>query len=725
MRVYIVDMNSDDIISLFDLKLRELTEEFTLDSSIHSSQEDLLLGDSPPPVTSSTSWLGSHTSVNSAISHISTGMTPTPSSDSIVALTSTPVKDTAPKVILRRKQETSPEDDAVKLHRRTSYLMATANDRDTHKLSLDKSISSSQSGLEIQEQITPPKSSMTKLKNLFGEKTPAIKEAIERTSHRQDPASPLQEITKQGTLTFKSDLTDGKKASDRSWKSVWVELRGHALYLSKEKKDQSLSHPFSFEDQPISIKSSFVDKAYDYTKKKHVFRLKTFNMSEYLFQAEDEDIMMSWIRAIQSNNNPDADDIGIGQEGLIKRKTSQQENMASQITITALKQSPQVLPKPNKLAVLKSKMPHSPSTKRKKSEKEDGSKKSSLFKFKSFRKTTINSSSGNSDDNCMFGVPLECCIPSPNNDHVPMIVDLCTKIVEARGLEVTGVYRIPGNTAAVNMMQEELNKGIDNMNVEHEKWCDVNVIGSLLKTFFRKLPDPLITAELYQQFINANRIENPQTRMLKLKRLLHEMPEHHFETFKHLADHLHTVSIYGHLNKMDARNLAIVFGPTLIRKDDDMSALVRDMSDSCRIIESVISHHDWFFSSWDRDNEVPIEEGRDDDDAPTNPSISKMSCDDDDAINPRDIVSSIVQAANLKLRKKSGTDKSFEDLDVSLSEGGFRERNIDLEVKRRGMKPHVEITSRSSPNLMAMSGVVGSQEQLTLVPNRNSDTCSI
>lgn len=39
-----------------------------------------------------------------------------------------------------------------------------------------------------------------------------------------------------------------------------------------------------------------------------------------------------------------------------------------------------------------------------------------------------------------------------------MIVDLCTKIVEARGLEVTGVYRVPGNTASVNMMMEELNK---------------------------------------------------------------------------------------------------------------------------------------------------------------------------------------------------------------------------------------------------------------------------
>lgn len=41
----------------------------------------------------------------------------------------------------------------------------------------------------------------------------------------------------------------------------------------------------------------------------------------------------------------------------------------------------------------------------------------SLSKFKSFRKgSSATSSAGESESNDMFGVPLECCIPSPNND---------------------------------------------------------------------------------------------------------------------------------------------------------------------------------------------------------------------------------------------------------------------------------------------------------------------
>ena len=50
-------------------------------------------------------------------------------------------------------------------------------------------------------------------------------------------------------------------------------------------------------------------------------------------------------------------------------------------------------------------------------------------------------------------------------------------------------------------------------------------------------------------------------------------------------------------NRMEVRNLAIVFGPTLVRSgDDSMVTMVSDMSDQCKIIESLIQHCDWFFS---------------------------------------------------------------------------------------------------------------------------------
>ncbi|ESO84571.1 hypothetical protein LOTGIDRAFT_131982, partial [Lottia gigantea] len=117
---------------------------------------------------------------------------------------------------------------------------------------------------------------------------------------------------------------------------------------------------------------------------------------------------------------------------------------------------------------------------------------------------------------------------------VPLIVELCARIVEARGLEVVGVYRVPGNSVSVNAMQDDLNKGIENISIDNEKWLDVNVIASLLKAFFRKLPESLITDKCYDAFIAANRIENPEKRMLRIKRMIQILPEHHFETLKYM-----------------------------------------------------------------------------------------------------------------------------------------------------------------------------------------------
>ena len=77
---------------------------------------------------------------------------------------------------------------------------------------------------------------------------------------------------------------------------------------------------------------------------------------------------------------------------------------------------------------------------------------------------------------------------------VPFVVDLCCRIVEERGLNFTGIYRVPGNSGTLSALQEELNlKGVDTDYENDSRFCELNVVSSLLKSFFRKLPDPLFT----------------------------------------------------------------------------------------------------------------------------------------------------------------------------------------------------------------------------------------
>ena len=79
------------------------------------------------------------------------------------------------------------------------------------------------------------------------------------------------------------------------------------------------------------------------------------------------------------------------------------------------------------------------------------------------------------------GVPLDECPTSasieqdgfPNlvqscssdMDSVPLLVKVCTSIVEQKGLEIVGIYRIPGNNAAVTYLTELVNKGLDHVEV--------------------------------------------------------------------------------------------------------------------------------------------------------------------------------------------------------------------------------------------------------------------
>uniref|UniRef100_A0AAQ4QTA0 Rho GTPase activating protein 21b n=1 Tax=Gasterosteus aculeatus aculeatus TaxID=481459 RepID=A0AAQ4QTA0_GASAC len=205
-----------------------------------------------------------------------------------------------------------------------------------------------------------------------------------------------------------------------------------------------------------------------------------------------------------------------------------------------------------------------------------------------------------------FGVRLDDCPPAQTNRFVPLIVEVCCKVVEERGLEYTGIYRVPGNNAAISSMQEELNsKGMTDIDVEEDKWRDLNVISSLLKSFFRKLPDPLFTNEKYGDFIEASRTEDSVERLKELKRLIEELPDYHFETLKFLCAHLKKVSDNCEKNKMEPRNLAIVFGPTLVRtSEDNMTNMVNHMPDQCKIVENLIQQHDWFFT--DDGDEDPI-----------------------------------------------------------------------------------------------------------------------
>ena len=155
--------------------------------------------------------------------------------------------------------------------------------------------------------------------------------------------------------------------------------------------------------------------------------------------------------------------------------------------------------------------------------------------------------------NAIAGVPLEDCPMCPDLECVPMIVRTCCTMVEDNGLDIVGIYRVPGNSAAVTALTEQVNSRGEEvfLKLDDPKWHDVNVVTSLLKSFFRKLPDPIFTTDMYNVFIEMSKIEECNRRLNALRKLIRELPEVHFETLHHLCQHLVRVIDHSETNKME------------------------------------------------------------------------------------------------------------------------------------------------------------------------------
>jgi hypothetical protein len=194
----------------------------------------------------------------------------------------------------------------------------------------DQIKSKSSNLLQIQESRN---TSIKKLKSFFGEKAPpnVVLKAVENKNviASDEFLATLLETIKEGVLNCKIVTKDGKRSSDRSWRPAWAVLKkSGALFLCKEKKDNIMIP--SVDSYPINLKNSSIDIAYDYTKRKNVFKLITFSNSEYLFQTIDNDSMLDWIRAMQENSTPpDLEKLLAEHNELNKMKQKQQQNNSS------------------------------------------------------------------------------------------------------------------------------------------------------------------------------------------------------------------------------------------------------------------------------------------------------------------------------------------------------------------------------------------------------------
>ncbi|TKA76017.1 hypothetical protein B0A49_02927 [Cryomyces minteri] len=189
----------------------------------------------------------------------------------------------------------------------------------------------------------------------------------------------------------------------------------------------------------------------------------------------------------------------------------------------------------------------------------------------------------------VFGVALEELFVR-DGSAVPMVVYQCTQAVDLFGLDVEGIYRLSGTASHIGLLKgmfDNDSSKVDFRNPENF-YHDVNSVAGLLKQFFRDLPDPLLTREHYDAFIESARIEDPDVRRDALHAVINALPDPNYATLRALVLHLHRVQEHAHANRMSTSNLAICFAPTLMGAHNGPH--IADAGLQTRVVDTVLAN---------------------------------------------------------------------------------------------------------------------------------------
>ncbi|XP_041940636.1 N-chimaerin isoform X2 [Alosa sapidissima] len=183
-----------------------------------------------------------------------------------------------------------------------------------------------------------------------------------------------------------------------------------------------------------------------------------------------------------------------------------------------------------------------------------------------------------------------------HNSKRPMVVDMCIREIESRGLKSEGIYRVSGFSDLIEDAKLTFDRDGEKADISVNVYEDINIITGALKLYFRDLPIPVITYDAYPKFIEAAKFTDLDERLEALHEALKLLPPAHHETLRYLMAHLKRVTQNEKDNLMNAENLGIVFGPTLMRAPDlDAMTALNDIRYQRQVVETLIKNEDILF----------------------------------------------------------------------------------------------------------------------------------
>ncbi|KAM9837105.1 rho GTPase-activating protein 44-like [Aulostomus maculatus] len=193
-----------------------------------------------------------------------------------------------------------------------------------------------------------------------------------------------------------------------------------------------------------------------------------------------------------------------------------------------------------------------------------------------------------------YGKPLEEHLALSGRD-IAFPIEACVTMLLECGMQEEGLFRVAPSASKLKKLKASLDCGV--LDVQ-EYSADPHAIAGALKSYLRELPEPLMTFELYNDWILASNIQDQDKRLQALHNACEKLPPANNNNFKYLIKFLSRLTEYQDVNKMTPGNIAIVLGPNLLwtHNDGNITEMMTTVSlQIVGIIEPIIQHADWFF----------------------------------------------------------------------------------------------------------------------------------
>ncbi|KAM7046153.1 oligophrenin-1 isoform 1-T1 [Molossus nigricans] len=182
----------------------------------------------------------------------------------------------------------------------------------------------------------------------------------------------------------------------------------------------------------------------------------------------------------------------------------------------------------------------------------------------------------------------------------------CINVIETKGIKTEGLYRTVGSNIQV---QKLLNAFFDpkcpgDVDFHNSDW-DIKTITSSLKFYLRNLSEPVMTYRLHKELVSAAKSDNLDYRLGAIHSLVYKLPEKNREMLEILIRHLVNVCEHSKENFMTPSNMGVIFGPTLMRAQEDTVAAMMNIKFQNIVVEILIEHFVKIYSGPPEENAAP------------------------------------------------------------------------------------------------------------------------